>query len=288
MLRRRCMSASQPTEVSSCAPAPSAQILDLANRGALVGFLACTSLVLVQTALQRPLPGPTGWAEGLMVISATISTLLTLARPLPGTKVLLAAGLIALGAGGIQTVGVMTAFPFGPFSYGSNAGPKMFGVLPWWTPLMWVVAVLTARGVARLILRPWRKTKLYGFWVMGGATGFTVLWNLGAEPFATRVATYWFWQPTKLPLTWHHMPATNSLGWGLTTLLLLAFCTPLLINKYPRSRKHRVDYQPLLVWNAFLLWFGLAAGLAGLTSATMLCSAAMLLPTMAAIRGARW
>jgi uncharacterized membrane protein len=254
----------------------------------MIAMLVSLMLVLLQTAWGRPLPGPRAWPEALLILFTTLSVLMSLARPLPGAKVLIAAGLIAIAGGGVQAIGALTAFPFGPFSYTSEVGPRWFGVIPWWLPAVWVSAVLTARGVARLILRPWRKTKMYGFWVIGFATGLTTVWNLAGEPYATRVAGCWVWLPTKLPFHWYQMPWTNSLGWALLTLLLLAFTTPLLINKYPRSRRHRVDYQPLVVWNGWLVWFGWGAALHGLWAATVLCGAAALLPTIFAVRGARW
>jgi uncharacterized membrane protein len=269
-------------------PLPSVQLFELTIRSATLAMVASFALVLLQTILGKPLPGPVGWPETLLILFTTTSTLLSLSRPLPGAKVLLAAGVIALVGGGVHALGTKTAFPFGPFSYTSDVGPKWFGVIPWWLPAIWIIFVLSARGVARLILRPWRKTKMYGFWVIGLATAFVPVLNLAGEIFATRIATYWVWLPTKFPFTWHNMPWTNSLGWALTTLLLLAFCTPVLINKYPRSRRHRIDYQPLLVWNGLILWFGLSAALNGIWSGAILCAVASVFPTVFAIRGARW
>ena len=37
--------------------------------------------------------------------------------------------------------------------------------------------------------------------------------------FATKVARYWFWLPTKCAFTWHGMPWTNTLGWALGLLV---------------------------------------------------------------------
>jgi hypothetical protein len=51
-------------------------------------------------------------------------------------------------------------------------------------PFIWAVAVLNSRGVARLILRPWRKTTKYGLWVIGLACVLTVIFDFNLEPFA--------------------------------------------------------------------------------------------------------
>ena len=51
--------------------------------------------------------------------------------------------------------------------FSRRAEIKFSDILPWTMPLLWIVAVFTARGVMRLILRPWRKTKTYGWWLIG-------------------------------------------------------------------------------------------------------------------------
>jgi len=81
--------------------------------------------------------------------------------------------------------------PFGPFLFGVEAGPQLFKTLPWAMPLIWVVAVLNSRGVVRLILRPWRKLRSYGFWLIGLTAALTMLFDLAFDPFASRVKHYW-------------------------------------------------------------------------------------------------
>ena len=77
-------------------------------------------------------------------------------------------------------------------------------------PLIWVVVILNSRGVARLILRPWRKIRNYGFWLIGLTAALTMLFDLAFDPFASRVKHYWLWVPTKLPLTWQGAPGNNT------------------------------------------------------------------------------
>ena len=90
--------------------------------------------------------------------------------------------------GGIlHGLGAATAIPFGPFTYTNAAGPRIFGVLAWPITALWIIAILNSRGVARLILRPWRKIRTYGFWLIGITAVLTVLFDVALEPFATRV-----------------------------------------------------------------------------------------------------
>jgi len=116
--------------------------------------LASFALVLATLLTSIRLPGKTGWPEAVLVLTATLATLLSLARQLPGQNVLLAAAIIG-GIGGIlHGVGAATAIPFGPFTCTESAGPRIFGVLAWPLPALWIIALLNSRGVARLILRP--------------------------------------------------------------------------------------------------------------------------------------
>ena len=124
-------------------------------------------------------------------------------------------------------------FPSGPTSIPNSIGQQLFYPLPWAIPLLWIAVILASRGVARLILRPWRKTQNYGFRLMGLTTGLALCLDLGLEPFATRVKHYWFWNPTKLKFDYYTTPWINFFGWGVTVLLILAFATPSLINKKP-------------------------------------------------------
>jgi uncharacterized membrane protein len=143
-------------------------------------------------------------------------------------------------------LGALTYIPFGPYVYDKRFGPQLFDVVPWPVPLIWVVMLLNARGVARLILRPWRQNPIYGLWVIGVSAVLVVLLDFELEPFATQVMGYWSWKPTRIPSDWFSTPWVNFLGWAVTSLLILAFVTPALINKKPVRQP--LDYHPLMMW----------------------------------------
>jgi putative membrane protein len=227
------------------------------------------------------------WPEALLLILATVSTLAALARQLPSQNVLLAATIIALIGGAAHTFGATSGIPFGPFMFGAEAGQKFFNILPWAMPLLWVVAVLNSRGVVRLILRPWRKIRAYGFWLIGLTAMLTTFFDCALEPFAAHGKHYWIWTAASYSLTPQGAPLTNSIGWFIVTLLILAFATPVLINKQ-LSKRSAPDFHPLAVWAGAILLFGTGAALHGLWLAVatdvIICIAAAVF----AIRGARW
>ncbi len=220
-------------------------------------FLAQFALVWTRLWLPWPLLGSVRWPDGLLVVLTTATLVASLSRQLPGQNVILASLIIAFIASAVQSLGALTAIPFGPYVYTEHIGQQLFYPLPWAVPLMWIAFILASRGVARLTLRPWRKTKDYGYRLIGLTTLLVVLLDFGLEPFATRVKHYWFWTPTKLKLDWYTTPWVNFFGWAVTALLILAFATPSLINKKP-GPSSLPDYSPLVVW--LLLTFLFATG----------------------------
>ena len=235
-------------------PSPAAQLL---HKPLFIAFLICFAVAYVLLCLGIDLPG--NWAAGLFMVLAAATTFGALARRLPLQNVLWSGALIATLATIIETVSVTTGIPFGPHIFTDKLGAKIFDILPWSIPLAWFVIVVNCRGVARLIMRPWRKTNYYGFWVMGLTCLLAVLLDFSLEPYATRVRHYWSWQTAGTVLNWYSAPWVNFLGIFVTVLSILAFTTPWLINKLPM--KYPTDYHPLIMWQALNLYFSTANAL---------------------------
>jgi uncharacterized membrane protein len=222
-------------------------------------FLLALAVIAAVAAglLAHALPGQ-DWPLGLLLALALASTIVSLARTLPAQNLFMAALLILGIGGGLQLLGATTGIPCGPVVYLDAMGDKLFDALPWTAPFLWVVVLLNCRGVARLILRPWRKLRTYGFRVIGLTALLAVLMDFGLEPFATRVNHFWFWHTAGNHPGWCGTPWVNFLGWGVTALFILLFLTPWLISKKPVA--HPADFHPLVLWAALNLF--LAASLA--------------------------
>jgi uncharacterized membrane protein len=253
----------------------------------LLAILLAAACVLVLTEFFIPLNLKPSWPEAVLILLAATSTIISLARQLPLQNVLLAAFAIAIFGGAAHTVGALTGIPFGPFTFSDNSGPELFKMLPWAMPLLWVVVVLNSRGTARLILRPWRKTKTYGFWVIGLTAVLATSFDFALEPFAARVKHYWIWTPTKFPFAWYGAPLVDFLAWALVTLLMLVFVTPALINKQPRKKRSR-DFHPLTVWLGGILLFAVASMQHELWPAVAADAVIGMITAVFAVRGARW
>ncbi|HWI59889.1 MAG TPA: carotenoid biosynthesis protein [Bacillota bacterium] len=254
----------------------------------------CFALFLIQFAFDwvrmwLPLPrlSQAQWPDGLLLVLATATTLASLSRQLPGQNVALAAFIIAFIAGAAQSLGAVTGMPFGPYRYDyDHIGQQLFYPLPGAVPLIWMVTILNCRGVARLMLRPWRQKPNYGFWLIGLSVVLTVLFDLAFEPFATQIKHYWTWKQTRIPVDWYSTPLTNFLGWGVTALLILAFVTPSLINKKP-VKPPPPQYHPLIVWLLLQLLFLTGATIHHFWAAAGLILGLSLVVAFLAVRAAR-
>ena len=250
-------------------------------------LLGAGAMVFIRLWWPIHLPGKSGWPEAVLLLLAASGTVAALARHLPLQNILFAALVITLTVGAVTWLDLKTGIPFGQFTTGDNAGPRLFTTVPWAMPVIWILALLSSRGVARLILRPWRKLHAYGFWLIGITTALTVLFDLALDPFASQVKHYWYWEPTKFPVSWQGSPLVNFLGWLVVTLLILAFVTPILINKNPVHRRPP-DFHPLGIWLGGVVLFGIGSATAGLWSAVWLDGIIGVAVAVLAVRGARW
>ena len=278
---------SAPSGLVAPASRPAGSLNQLALR--LFSVLALLSYLLVFWTLlgAGTFPGKPGGPVAVLVLTTLFATMAALTRHLPGQNVALAAVIIGFIGGLAHGVGAATAIPFGPFSYTASAGPRFINTLSWALPALWVIVILNARGVARLILRPWRKLRNSGFWLIGLTAALTVLFDVALEPFAARVKHFWLWQPTKLPFSWYGAPVVNFLGWLLTALLILAFATPALITKQQRQ-KSVPDYHPLVMWLLLLTLFAAGDITQQLWPAAGFCVLTGIVTAAFALRGARW
>ncbi len=261
-------------------PSPWAQAI---HKPVFIVFLAIFALEWVRLLLG--MADDQVWTLLLFWALAAATSLVGLARRLTGQNVLASATLITLLSFGIELISDRTGIPFGPRVYTDAAGPKVLAV-PLVIPLLWLTVIVSTRGVARLILRPWRKTTYYGFWVIGLACLLAVGLDVGLEPFASRVTRCWFWHTLPNVRNWYSAPWAHFLGWGVTTLGILGFTTPWLINKQPV--KEPTDYHPLAIWLLLNLCFATGNAANRMWLALGATAVGCVVATVYAIRGARW
>ena len=225
-------------------------------------------------------------ADAFAIVLAAAASVAILARTLPLQSVLFAALITALIGGAGLGLSAQTGLPFGPVSFGDIHGPLLFNCVPWKVPFLWIVAILNSRGVARLVLRPWRKVKNYGFLLMTASVVLTLAFALALEPFA-RAKHLWLWQPTKISLTWQGASPLVFLGWTFVTGLILAVIMPYLIRKQP-GNPSAPDFTPLALWLGAMVVFGTTAARAEMWLVVALDGILSLVVAGLSWRGAKW
>ena len=247
----------------------------------------CRARHPVRLGIAPPGDSP-GIGAGLIVLAA-VTSVLSLAKQLPLQNVL-AAAVITAFLGGIAfslTAQPAIAMPFGPIVFQPGAGSKIFSAVPWPLPLLCVIAIFNARGVSRYILRPWRKTKRYGWWVIGLSAVLVTAFDLALEPFAVHAAHIWLWQPTKIPATWQGASPLDPVGWFVMTLLILAIITPWLIRKQP-GRSHAKGFHPVVIWLGSLLLFAVEAARNGMWGPIWIDAGLAAVTLLFVVRGVKW
>ena len=255
----------------------------------ILNGLIGAALALIVVAAVRELfrPGQADTLDALIILLATIASMATVTRQLPLQNVLFAAAITALIGGAAHGLSAQTGIPFGPLTFGQTAGPIYFNYVPWTVPLLWIIAIFNSRGVARLILRPWRRVKNYGYLLIAITALLALAFDLALEPFAAHVKHLWLWQPTKLSITWHGTSPMVFLGWLAVSLLIMAFITPSLIRKQPGIQPPP-DYTPAALWFGAIILFASSAGCAGLWSAVVVDAVLAGVVAVFSWRGARW
>ncbi|HEX4350966.1 MAG TPA: carotenoid biosynthesis protein, partial [Verrucomicrobiae bacterium] len=252
-------------------------------------FWALNALLGVAFIAEISTPWFSALLDGATVMLAAAASMAALNRQLPLQNVLSVAAMVAV-VGGVAhglSSNPNLSLPLGPIVFNPAAGGKIFYFVPWTIPLLWIVAIFNARGVGRLILRPWRKIKNYGFWLIGLTAVLATAFDVALEPFASYVKHLWFWQRTKIPVTWEGTTLLNFVGWPCVALLILLIATPSLIRKQP-GNPSAPDFHPLALWLGALVLFAVGSARAGLWGPVAVDAVIAGVTTVFALRGAKW
>jgi len=215
----------------------------------LIVWLGNWLLLLLRIELQ----GQARWLEALLPLLAAVLTIAGLSRKLPLQNALAIVTLITGMAWGVMAFAMNTGIPFGRFIHLPAFGEQLPGGVGWPVPLLWVVVIVNAREVARLILSGLRGTDFYGFWIMGLTGLLAVLFELGLEPFATQFKSYWLWLVGDSVSTCYTSSWVKFASQFLVVFCLQIILVPWFINKQPA--KQRDDFYSLAVWlllNSFI------------------------------------
>ncbi len=198
--------------------------------------------------------------------------------------------VVSLGA---ELAGTATGLPFGPYSYTTQLGYLIGGLVPFNIPTSWFYMLVACLGICGRFLPAKDDSTSRWWWAFVGGVVLTA-WDVSMDPAMVKT-THWLWHnPDLSNAPWYsrllgtgyyfEMPLTNLLGWLLTGILvarlMLAIIPPTLWaarvspHRFPMALYLANGILPIMIcfrWNMVL------AGVLG--------TVAMGLPLYAAWRG---
>lgn len=197
--------------------------------GAWFLFAVWSAVGTVVVVGEWQVPGG-GWADFVFLLLGAVVVGQAAAAVWGVRRATLAFGWVAVVSGLIETVGTLTGWPFGTYTYTDALGPRL-GVLPLAIPLAWWVVLVP--------LWVWSRRCLGGEGRLAMAARVTVvavgavLVDLVLEPVAWSLRGYWLWSGGGW---WFGVPAQNFAGWAGTAALLVL---GLEFRKLPPDRASR-------------------------------------------------
>ncbi len=191
------------------------------------------------------------WVPMAIWLLAALSLLVGIARRLAMQNVVAVAFVGALMGFALDILDAQTGIPFGRRTYDDGSGVQ-WGSVPLLMIPFRLTQILLGRGVARLILKRHRSLEYYGIWVLCLSTILVVAELMVIESVAAHLH-WWRWIEFQ-GRTLAGAPLAYWLGSPVSTLLMLAFLTPWLLNKRPVPQP--VDFHPLWIWLLLGGWLG--------------------------------
>ncbi|MDQ4127507.1 MAG: carotenoid biosynthesis protein [Actinomycetota bacterium] len=172
-------------------------------------ILACV-LALGAAFFATRFPDVPGASAGsyLSTFLIALPSAVALFRYLGGRRATLS--LLALSAFGyaVETVGVATGFPYGPFYYGDALGHKLAGLVPYLLPISYAPLVLGA------VAASWSSTRHRPLHALTAAL-LLVLMDAVLDPGAVSLG-FWVWPEGG---AYYGVPLSNYAGWLLSGIL---------------------------------------------------------------------
>lgn len=188
-----------------------------------------------------PVPVEMPYIDAITLVIATLATLFGLSRWWPSQNIIAIACLTIVLSGALEHILVLSTGT----GYPDIAGNTIFGV-PWTLPFFWLIAMLNARSVARLILWPKRERGSYGLWLIFYTAVMTALVLLVQEAISGRFANW-------------AAPLMLCAVRFLAAVFFLAIVAPFLIPK--GAVVPPPEYGPVTIWAVINLYLVVAAAI---------------------------
>lgn len=237
-------------------------------------FLYLSALPLMVT---NSVPAGTEWVATIMLVLEGLAATTWVIINYGWWRGLLAATLVLSLSFAVETLGVLTGFPFGSYYYTNVLAPKLFFV-PIGIMFAWLMMTLSSFFMARFIVsRLFPRWHSPGLIILLSAT-LAMVSDTQMEPVAYHVKNYWVWETDG---QYYGVPVSNFIAWLIISLILLTVLTQITGHfKAEQKEENPVSFSfiPLTLYLMNLILFGAVnfshsfygAGIIGLIF-TLLC-----------------
>jgi putative membrane protein len=197
-----------------------------------------------------PLVAEYSTISAINVVLFAVPSFRALGRWLGIKKALIFIVVLGIYALAIESMGLLTGFPYGDFFYNDLLGSRLFGVVPWtvafaWTPLILATLAVVGRTI---------KSKV---WRIAAMAALLTLIDLVLDPGAVFLE-FWYFSAGGV---YYNVPWTNFAGWLFSGAIGAVICESLLARFKPE--KPAPVQLTISCFYILVFWTALAA-LAGL------------------------
>ena len=192
------------------------------NRFTIAVVFPLFGAVLLVASSEGLLPTPLSYNAALILFGTAVMRLPLAVGLLPVSGRRVAAAVVALTAYayGIELVGVVTGWPYGPFRYGIDLGPMVAGKVPVGLPVFFLPLVLNAYLLCLLLLGERARAPLLR---LTATLAAVVAVDMVLDPGAVAIG-FWEYLPVDAGYPYYDVPVSNYLGWLLSgTVAVVAF-----------------------------------------------------------------
>jgi len=182
------------------------------------------------------------------MVSLSIPTYFYLIRKTNPTKAITAIIILSIFSMVIETIGVLTGFPYGFFFYTPNLGPKI-GVVPWTVSFGWVPLVIASWALTERHLKA--QTSILKKALAGSV--IITIFDLVLDPGAVALK-FWFWH---YPGAYYNVPVINFFGWLLSGFIGMTIILKLLKTEKPNNNLLLTAFLGNIFWTFIAIMNGM-------------------------------
>lgn len=236
-----------------------AELADLvaANRFTIAVVFPAVGAVLLTASAEGLVPEPLAFNPYLVLFGTLVMRLPLIAgiAPLVGRRAAAGLGLLTVYAYAVEYVGTTTGVPYGPFGYGVDLGPMLFGQVPVGLPVFFIPLVVNAYLLVLLLLGDHAASRVVR---LPSAVATVLLMDLVLDPGAVALG-FWTYDAAG---AYHGVPWTNFAGWLLSATVAVATLEWAFARSSLRDRLESCEFvlddvvSFVVLWGAINAFFG--------------------------------